>query len=75
MADQYAPFDPNGGTAPAAPTAPRRVATSGVGGAIKDAVAALSAAFAPKGITDRGKRVSQAISQGEGGLADQLTSP
>lgn len=40
--------------------------SSGVGGAISDAVAALAKAFAPKGITDRGKRVAGAIAEGEG---------
>lgn len=44
----------------------RPTATPGVGGAISDVVAALARAFAPKGITQRGNTVSQAIDSASG---------
>lgn len=64
----YAPFDPNGGTAPMAPpgVGGQHAVSPGISGAILDAVAALAKAFAPKGITDRGKVVQQQIATGEG---------
>lgn len=64
----YVPFDPNGGTAPMTPPsgAVPHTVSPGISGAILDAVKALAQAFAPKGITDRGKVVKQAIDQGEG---------
>lgn len=52
--------------APGAPMPNQRAISPGISGAIWDAVAALAQAFAPKGITDRGKTVKQAIDQGEG---------
>jgi hypothetical protein len=75
MADQYAPFDPNGGTAPMAPPpgAPvQRQATPGFSGAILDAVKAIAQALAPKSITQRGQVVDQAVNRDSGALGDQF---
>ena len=43
----------------------------GISGAIKDAIGALSSAFAPRGIVQRPKKVEQGIAEGEG----QTSSP
>lgn len=74
MADD-ASFDPSGNITPVSPKTPPRTASPGLEGAIRDAVAAVSKAFAPKSITQRGKKVDQAINQDSGGLADQLNPP
>jgi hypothetical protein len=38
----------------------------GVGGAIQSMIAALAQAFAPKGLTQRGQRVNQAVDEASG---------
>jgi len=48
--------------------APSSVAgTPGISGAIKDLMTALSAAFAPKSLTQRGQKLDQTIGQASGG--------
>lgn len=46
--------------------AKKRVVSPGISGAIKDAIGAISNAMAPRGIVQRGKKVSDAIDNDSG---------
>jgi hypothetical protein len=51
---------------PAPPVQGQTPASPGVAGAISDMIGALAKAFAPKAITQRGKRIDQAVNEASG---------